>query len=215
VAPLVSRQPASSYHKLQLEFSIDVETSTYIPVVSSEQRSIRQAELSADGKTLAYRIRGSGNATWLIARNIETGTEKELLQIGDVMDATSLALWSLSPNGKQVALSIRQDKVDQPHVLKVVTIETGESKTLVAEMGLFLLWSSDGHDLLFTKNGTELWRVAANGGKPQRIWEWKEIIWGPRIHPDGQHLAFFSGGYVSEMWVMENFLPEGMVAARR
>jgi Tol biopolymer transport system component/beta-lactamase regulating signal transducer with metallopeptidase domain len=204
-----------SWNSPSMVYKVDVETSTYIPVVSSEQRSIRQAELSADGKTLAYRIRGSGNATWLIARNIETGTEKELLQIGDVMDATSLALWSLSPNGKQVALSIRQDKVDQPHVLKVVTIETGESKTLVAEMGLFLLWSSDGHDLLFTKNGTELWRVAANGGKPQRIWEWKEIIWGPRIHPDGQHLAFFSGGYVSEMWVMENFLPEGMVAARR
>jgi Tol biopolymer transport system component len=201
-----------SWNSPSMVYKVDVETGKYTPVVKSEQRSVRQAELSADGKTLVYRIRGSGNATWLIARNMETGTEKELLQIGDVMGATSLALWSLSPNGEQVALSMRQDKVDQPRILKVITVETGESRTLVGDMGLFLLWSSDGRDLLFTKEGNELWRVDAEGGEPRRIWEWKEKIWSPRIHPDGQRIAFHSGGYVSEMWVMENFLPTAVAS---
>jgi Tol biopolymer transport system component/beta-lactamase regulating signal transducer with metallopeptidase domain len=196
-------------------YTVDIETGIYAPVVSSEQQAIRQAELSADGKMLVYRIRGSGNATRLIARNIETGTEKEILNIGDVMSANSLAFWSLSPDGREVAYSIREGEAGKPFVLKIMSMETGESRTLMAEMILFLLWSPDGRDVLFTRKLNELWRISAEGGKPQKLFEWKEMIMAPCIHPDGQRIAFFSGGYVSEMWVMENFLPEETVTARR
>jgi len=52
--------------------------------------------------------------------------------------------------------------------------------------------------------------VSARGGEAQKLWEWeqRQILRSPRIHPDGQRVAFFSGGYVSEMWGMENFLPK-------
>jgi Tol biopolymer transport system component/beta-lactamase regulating signal transducer with metallopeptidase domain len=196
-------------------YKVDIETGTYTLVVSSEQRAIRQAELSADGKTLVYRIRGSGNATRLIVRNIETGDEKEILDIGDVMSANSLAFWSLSPDGKEVAYSIREGEAGKPFVLKIMSMETGESRTLMAEMVLFLLWSPDGRDVLFTRNLNELWCISAEEGEPQKLFEWKEMIMAPRIHPDGQRIAFHSGGYVSEMWVMENFLSEEMVAVRK
>ncbi|MHC4325573.1 MAG: TolB family protein, partial [Planctomycetota bacterium] len=65
------------------------------------------------------------------------------------------------------------------------------------------------------KNGKELWMVSAEGGEPRKLWEWNEMLWGPRIHPDGQRLAFFSGGYMSEMWVMENFLPTTVAVTRK
>jgi tricorn protease-like protein len=68
---------------------------------------------------------------------------------------------------------------------------------------------------LFTRNLNELWCISAEEGEPQKLFEWKEMIMAPRIHPDGQRIAFHSGGYVSEMWVMENFLSEEMVAVRK
>ncbi len=195
-------------------YKVDIETGTYTLVVSSEQRAVRQAELSVDGKTLVYRIRGSGNATWLIARNIETGEEKEILNITDVMGATSLAFWSLSPDGKKVAYSIREGEAGTPFVLKIMSMETGESRTLVEDGGLFPVWSSDGRDVFFTRLN-EFWRVSASGSEPRKILEWKEMIMAPRINPNGQRIAFHSGGYVSEMWVMENFLPKETVTAQR
>ena len=80
-------------------------------------------------------------------------------------------------------------------------------------MGYFPVWSSDGRDVFFTRKLNELWRVSASGSEPRKILEWKEMIMAPRIHPDGQRIAFHSGGYVSEMWVMENFLPTAIASA--
>ena len=78
-----------------------------------------------------------------------------------------------------------------------------------------LAWTRDGSSLLFVKDLAELWCVSAKGGEPRRLWKWKQMIWGPRIHPDGQRIAFFSGGNVSEMWVMENFLPTTVAVTRK
>jgi len=191
-------------------YKLDIQTGEYTPLAQIEGRHLRQAELFADGKTLIYRKLGLGTVTPLIIRDIETGSEKELQFAG-----TSFAFWSLSPDGKEVAYSIREGGAGSTFVLKIVSIETGESRTLVEDAGFFPVWSSDGRDVLFTRNVNELWRVSAEGGEPHKLFEWKEMIMAPRIHPDGQRIAFHSGGYVSEMWVMENFLPTTVAAARK
>ncbi len=190
-------------------YKVEVETGAYTPLVKSEQRLIRQAELSADGKTLAYRIRGTGNSNWLIIKDLETGSEQELLQIDG---GTALAFaggWALSPDGRHVAYCIRED-VNRPFVLKIVSVESGEARTIVADEVWQVVWTNDGRHLLFTKNHNELWRVTPEGAEPQELLKWNEMIWCPRIHPDGQRIAFHSGGFVSEMWVMENFLPKAV-----
>jgi Tol biopolymer transport system component len=191
-------------------------TGDYTALVRSDQRKIRQAELSADGKTLAYRIRGRGTMNRLIVRSLETGNEKEVLQ---TPTAGALALapgsgWALSPDGKHVALSIREE-AGKPFVLKIMSVESGEYRTLDTEWVFQMAWTRDGRDLLVTKNVKELWRVSAEGGVPEKILDWKEMIMGPRIHPDGRHIAFFSGARMSELWVMENFLPAAVARASR
>jgi Tol biopolymer transport system component len=189
-------------------YRLDATTCEYTALVQSNEPRITQAELSADGKTLAYRIRGLGTMNRLMLRDLETGNEKELLQT-PAEGALALAPgsgWALSPDGKHVALSIRED-AGKPFVLKIMSVESRECRTLDGEWFFQMAWTPDGRDLLVTKNVKELWRVSVEGCKHQKLLEWKEMIMGPRIHPDGQRLAFFSGGYVSEMWVMENFLP--------
>ena len=71
----------------------------------------------------------------------------------------------------------------------------------------------DGQNLLFAKRKEKqqkcgLWKVSVDGGEPQNLGLMMERLAVLRIHPDGQRIAFHSGGYVSEMWVLENFLPE-------
>jgi len=187
-------------------YTVDIQTGEYTALARIEDRHIRQAELSADGKTLIYRKLGLGTVTPIIARDMETGSEKEISQL----EGSSLAFWSLSPDEKEVAYSIREGGGGDPFVLRIMSVETGESRTLVEDVGFFPVWSSDGRDVFFTRKVNELWRVSAAGSEPRKLLEWKEMIMAPRIHPDGQRIAFHSGGYVSEMWMMENFLPEAL-----
>jgi Tol biopolymer transport system component len=194
-------------------YKLDIQTGEHTALVQKGERNLRHAELSTDGRTLVYRIGGLGQASRLIKRDMETGNEKEVFK-KEVFEGAQLAFWSLSPDGKEVAYSIRED-VNRFFVLKIISIETGESRTLVEDLGFFPAWSSDGRDVFFTRNVNELWRVSAEGGKPEKLFEWKEMIIAPRIHPDGQRIAFHSGGYVSEMWVMENFLPETVAVTRK
>jgi Tol biopolymer transport system component len=199
-------------------YKLDVQTGEHTALVQSDEPRIRQAELSADGKTLAYRIRGLGNANRLIVRDMETGREKELLR-SESMGAAALLFWALSPDGKHVALSVvalsvGEDGMNRAFVLKIISVASGEARTVVGDSVGELAWINDGRDLLFAKGFKELWRVSAEGGEPRKLWEWKQMLWGLRIHPDGQRIAFFSGGNMSEMWVMENFLPTGVSQAK-
>ncbi len=195
-------------------YRLDATTGEYTALVQSDQPGIRQAELSADGKTLAYRIRGLGTMNRLMVRDLETRNEKEVLQT-PAEGALALAPgsgWALSPDGKHVAFSIREG-AGKPFVLKIMAVESGECRTLDGEWIFQMAWTPDGRDLLVTKNVRELWRVSAETGEPRKLLEWKGMIMGPRIHPDGQRLAFFSGARMSELWVMENFLPAAVARA--
>lgn len=173
---------------------------------------IRQAELSDDGKTLAYRIRGTGNLNRLVVRDLETGREKELLRT-EAMSTTGLVFaggWALSPDGNEVALCIREGDGDSPFALQIMSVESSECRTVVKGGAWQVDWTTDNGDLLVTRNQNELWMVSAQTGEARKLLEWNGLVLCPRLHPDGRRLAFCSGGRVSEMWVMEDFLPEAV-----
>jgi Tol biopolymer transport system component/beta-lactamase regulating signal transducer with metallopeptidase domain len=193
-------------------YKLDVQTGKRTTLLSSDEMHIRGAELSSDVKTLFYLGYESTSKTkHLMARNLETGQEKELLQIRS-SGTPVLRRWALSPDGQQLVLSTRLKLTDWPWALRIISAKGGESKKLVGgEIGE-VAWTADGQNLLFTKPDEKLWRISAEGGEPQELWEWKEGFRDLRVNPDGQHIAFATRGYMYELWVMENFLLEEPVA---
>ena len=194
-------------------YKLDVETGQYSTLIQRDQDGvgdrIRQAELSADGKTLAYRVRGRGNLNRLVVKDLATKQEKELLRT-EAMGATHLGFasgWALSPDGTKIALCMREGSIDNPMILKIMPVGSGACTTVVEDGAWQVAWAAHGHDLLVTRNQTELWMVSAQGGESRKLLEWNGPVIAPRLHPDGQRLAFFSGARMSELWVMENFLP--------
>ncbi|MCK4991907.1 MAG: PD40 domain-containing protein, partial [Bacteroidales bacterium] len=84
--------------------------------------------------------------------------------------------------------------------------------------GIHQAWSPDGRYILFSSPDTsdmrvwDLWRVPVEGGKPEKVG--LQRSWGIfdlTVRPDGRQLAFAGRGGAStdsELWVLENFLPE-------
>ncbi len=67
-------------------------------------------------------------------------------------------------------------------------------------------WTPDGRYIMFGKQPDELWRLPAEGGKPQKLLAMDGLA-NISIHPDGQRIAFTGGKEEWEVWAMENFLP--------
>ncbi len=188
-------------------YKLDVQTGKRTTLLSSDEMHIRGAELSSDGKTLFYLGYESTSKTkHLMARDLETGREKELVQTGS-SGSKVLRRWALSPDGQQLVLSTRLKLTDWPWALRIISAKGGESKKLLGAVIGEVTWTADGQNLLFTKQDKKLWRISAEGGEPQELWEWKESFRDLRVHPDGQHIAFVTRGYMYEVWAMENFLP--------
>jgi Tol biopolymer transport system component/beta-lactamase regulating signal transducer with metallopeptidase domain len=208
----------TDFKDLSVVYRLDVKTGEHTELVrllQSEGQKIKQAELSSDGKTLVYRIRGRGTANSLVVKDMQTGHEKELLQTEGRTVLAFAAGWALSPDGKKIAFSIREG-TDSPYVLKIISVETGNIKDTGINDVWQIIWTDDGNHFVFTKtnNLKELWTVPIEQGEPKKLLECNEMLLFPSIHPDGQRIAFFSGGYVSEMWVMKKFLPEAIAMGK-
>jgi dipeptidyl aminopeptidase/acylaminoacyl peptidase len=124
---------------------------------------------------------------------------------------------TISPDGKNLAFVEGPDKHSKlPHILLLPT--DGSQPRVLAEgmiNGYWLLqWTPDGESLLFFINGTkELWRASFPTGELSFVSRLPTEPNAGRISPDGRHFSYTLAGYVSEVWALENFLPE--VSARR
>ena len=91
--------------------------------------------------------------------------------------------------------------------------------------GKLLAWAPDGRYVLFEKEKSdppEVWRIPAEGGKAEKLLEWKVPLggslwgWEMRLHPNGRRVAYTkqSGERARvEVWAIDNFLP-GFTASR-
>jgi hypothetical protein len=83
---------------------------------------------------------------------------------------------------------------------------------------VFISWTPDGRGVLVRKMlieggaQSELWLVPIDGAPPRKLdfdanqgppYAQGEIT----LHPDGRQLAYDSGKWTGEVWVLENFLP--------
>jgi Tol biopolymer transport system component len=173
-------------------------------------------QCSPSGKMLYYGLNDRKTGNWdIIARDLDSGTETILFT-----DKRFFS-FSLSPDGKWLALALTGSNASR---LDLLSIEGGAARELYTfEKGMQMrgnpsvVWTVDGNYLLLSvldKNADsdsyELWRIPADGGEPDKLGlKTDNSFEGLSVHPDGRHITFSTiAKDVSEVWVMENFLPK-------
>lgn len=204
-------------------YRIDIQTGAGDPIVQIEPGVILYSHRwSKDGKSIFYTRSEPDEKGPAYSRNshiyvheIDSGQEKILP--GSPDDAKDI---DISPNGKWLVLLNR----DAKKALRVIPSSGGEPRILhsfedVTNAVISPVWIAGGKYVLFYRTASdssevepafELVRIPAEGGRIQRLGLKMVNFRHFSVHPDGQHIVFYSRGAKtegSEVWVMENFLP--------
>lgn len=203
-------------------YRVDARTGQASLIVQARPGSynIMRPEWSRDGKTVYYnRAEVPDGKESIVALDLESGEERQ------IYTTARLSARALSPSGREMAF-VRNDTAagdELTKVLSLITLESGEARDLFRLSGpvyfVDLAWSPDGQYVWFVKRTAftgkppELWRIAAAGGKPEKLnLTVRRLRPHLRFHPDGRQIAFTAGRFEVEVWAMENFLPEPTAA---
>jgi Tol biopolymer transport system component len=202
-------------------FTIDVQTGNLSLVQEQKpDTNIRLGSWSMDGKKIFYWQNNLKEKMFnrIMLFDLETKKEKEIFSRPvQIEPINNLAL---SPDG-QIFAYTTYSKEKQTLALKTISAAGGETRELYnlkPPQGFrSIAWTADGHGILFSKAISdkaeepkcELWRIPAEGGAAQNLGFSMDQLSIMSVHPDGKHIAYMSGLYKGEVWVMENFLPEG------
>ncbi|MDP2957854.1 MAG: hypothetical protein Q8N53_15615 [Longimicrobiales bacterium] len=204
-------------------FNFDLETGSYAPIKTSEgvpywatlTRDRRIAYY--DGRLYngdqidTYPQKGENRPDALMARNLETGEEREVARLESRPTFGGLAL---SPDEKWVARFNRPADAPDMRGIDLISTESGEVREIhrypYSPGGIMCgnpLWSPDGKYLVYgvanpASNGCTLQRLPIEGGGPTPIGDLPSHS-GNRLSPDGRRLAFIHGVFRGELWVME------------
>lgn len=169
-----------------------------------------KAEWSPDGEAIFYITRDS-----ILRRELKSGQEERIYQNPQLlMTRTYSRLLTLSPDGEKLMFGTRDPGTNRES-LWILPSSGGEARPFLelqkSERIQAIGWMPDGEYVLFTKRekkGTSLWRIAPGNPEPQKLWQSNKRLRDMRVHPDGEQIAFSTVIIDSEVWVMENFLPE-------
>ncbi|RLD89955.1 MAG: hypothetical protein DRJ29_16145 [Bacteroidetes bacterium] len=203
---------------------VDIQTGTVTPVLNDDNIGPQPTEISHDGNTIFFVIRDrKTNSSKIIAKNLKESTEKEIYRINGSIHIR------LSPDGKWLAIQafyvgtvLSPDKIPS---LIVMPSAGGEQRILCKfEEGIDIragapcTWTPDGKYILYTMKSPkkeikkwDLYRIPVEGGESEKLgMEMSGFITNLSIHPNGRNIAFsITEQSNAEIWVMENFLPEG------
>ena len=167
--------------------------------------------LSPDGRTVYY-LQAPERS--IMTYDIDTGRQAELFR-----STTPLLSLALSQDGTRLAFLTRERR----NGFSVIPTRGGTPREIFREGEFYisvaaqsLEWTHDDRFILFIRRqedgpavtGEELWRVPSDGGEPHRVLSMDGIAF-PSVNPNGRQLAFTATQQdSSDVWVMENFLPE-------
>jgi len=194
-------------------FTIDVQTGDISLVLESKpDTTFRSCSWSPDGKKIFYLYNNwKEKIVSIMVFDLENKKEKEILS----RPTEPIMSLTLSPDGQTLAYITQQATI-----LKTIPSlggETSDLHILKSPQGFYsIAWTADGQGILFSKvlshkmeeQKLELWRIPAEGGEAQNLGLSMDRLVITSINPDGKHIAYMSGSYSGEVWVMENFLPE-------
>jgi Tol biopolymer transport system component len=207
----------NSTHGLYL---IELKTSdiTHIYTVGPDEH-LMDVAYGPDGKHYYSRGYRKKDYSQIVALDLNTGEERELYRFPKFAMRVRTVI---SPDGRQLAFLNNDQNADR--ILRIIPSAGGPAKEVCnvgkADPGApsqSLAWTADGRYILFSQYDRadftikELWRVPAEGGKPEKMGLQKKWgIFSITVHPDGRQIAFASkltADTATEVWVMENFLP--------
>ena len=195
---------------------IDVQTGRTSEIVRFEPDSSRRVlGWSADGNGVLLQL-NSGSQTIVVRRDIQSGSETEILRTGRVENEIRM-----SPDGRFAGFLTTELGVNRS--LIALPIAGGAPKELFrvgsgSEINWQWQWLPDGRGVMVIAGPTtsnsarpEMWIVPTEG-QSRRLnidmssWEEGGHF---RLSPDGRHAAFVSaaGTPGAEVWALENFLP--------
>jgi Tol biopolymer transport system component len=172
---------------------------------------------SPDGARVYFRSGGVDSIIALDARADETTV---------LFDREVNCCPDLSPDGAQIAFA---GKDEGSPALMLMPDGGGEPRTIFRfegedsvsgpEVVQGITWLRNGRNLVYFRDdntGTRsgFWQIPVDGGEPQPIGflidgNRPSNIRNLRMHPDGHRITFEMAESQSEIWVMENFLPDG------
>jgi len=185
------------------------------------RQGLSRGQWSRDGKTVFVlttdfqdAVNKTGQASWIVARDVTTGEEKELFRetapapMGDVQ-VNDLAV---SPDGRLLAFTVVRNK---SKAVMILPSEGGEPREIFRAGSDFqipnfagLAWTPDGSAILLLKTGgdgqQELWALPARGGEPRPLGLGMRGLRMPAVHPSGRQIAFQAGVGALDMWALEN-----------
>lgn len=200
-------------HRLGL-YRVDIATGeAEALLILDDMEGFHGPVLSRDGKRIFYDLDDWKNDIFrILSYDLETKQKKELIR-----SSSQIIHYNQSPDRKWLAFKEAEEGIA---CLRTIPSEGGEKRTLMrldkGEGINGIVWSPDGRYIYFSKweegssksEACSLWRIPAEGGRPEKFDLTMDGLGKLNFHPDGRKLAFNSWRIESEAWVMENFLPK-------
>jgi len=199
---------------------IDAESGQVTPLmpIPAAISGFPRFDVSPDGRTIFYFVPDPLDVIRfrLVARDLKSGNETVISERKGIFSV------GVAPDGRQLVVSTQEEKFQ---VVFVMPATGGEARELVridaaeANYRVPPSWTPDGRYVVFPRgqNGSgtrrvQIWRIAAEGGVPQRLGLTVDELWWLRVHPDGRRVAIGAWKNNIEIWALENFLPKAAAA---
>lgn len=156
---------------------------------------VASADISADGKTIAFELNGQ---IWLLGA--DGGQARQLTS-----DADRKQMPRISPNGREIAYFA---EVKGNTDIFVVGTDGKGLRQITNDPALdaFMSWSPDGSKLVFTSERSgnrDIWIVSAQGGAATQLTNAPQSDDDACFSPDGSQIAFDSArGGNTDIWIM-------------
>jgi Tol biopolymer transport system component len=216
---------------------VDLTSGTVTTIVEPKFDVLREGDFPvyrgfSHDLSVLYMARERDDATEVVARNMDSGTERTLHRVDTRMThgQPRVAGPALSPDGRLLAfLTFSGDATPNArpgdsgsNQLHVISVDGGPSRVVHEGWigGASLNWTSDSRSLVFRDAvtpgapGGQVWKVAVDGSASTLLFSMPSGLGGIRLSPDDRRVVF-SGPVerrVEELWVLEN-LPETRAAA--
>lgn len=146
---------------------------------------------------------------WIVKHDLNNGKDTILYRHPKFVRG----VLQLSPDGNKLLFAIK-NKGEKMSRLLTISTQGGDEKELCtsqeSNISESAFWSPDGKYVYFSERpeGTNLWRVDANGGTPEKVWKTNKRAESFAMHPSGEKISYSVRERITEVRVIEGLVNE-------